>query len=337
MEIAIINNVNSNVNMSINPISNQLAPIALFVFNRPEHTQKTLNALCNNYLVEQSELFVFCDGPRENNMHNDKLNITAVLNCFNKSLPFKNITIQKQEKNLGLKNSIQRGIDTILEKYETIIILEDDIETAPSFLQFMNQGLTYYFNNNNIMHLAGFTPESIFQGMLPQIWTSKYMFCWGWATWRRSWKLVVWDVDYLITHPNLKSLSTSSNIQFRNIQNLLELQKNGKIDTWDVQWHSSIIINNGICLNPKNSLTRNIGFDGSGSHFNKNSINSDSDFYEIKNLTTKNHWKFKLLKNSLVLGNLYISCFLTYKTKSIISFMKILIYDSIFRKLFHSI
>ena len=52
-------NVITKFHMSNNPISDQLAPLALFVFNRPEHTQKILNALCNNHLVEQSQLFVF--------------------------------------------------------------------------------------------------------------------------------------------------------------------------------------------------------------------------------------------------------------------------------------
>ena len=41
-----------------------LAPIVLFCYNRPQHTEQTLRALSENILAEQSELFVFCDGPK---------------------------------------------------------------------------------------------------------------------------------------------------------------------------------------------------------------------------------------------------------------------------------
>ena len=43
-----------------------LAPIALFVYNRPDHTRRTLEALSRNELADQSHLFIFADGPKQN-------------------------------------------------------------------------------------------------------------------------------------------------------------------------------------------------------------------------------------------------------------------------------
>lgn len=40
------------------------APIALFVFNRPWHTQQTIKALQENELAELSDLIIFADGPK---------------------------------------------------------------------------------------------------------------------------------------------------------------------------------------------------------------------------------------------------------------------------------
>jgi len=40
------------------------APIVLFVYNRPIHTQKTIDALTNNDLAKDSALFIFSDGPK---------------------------------------------------------------------------------------------------------------------------------------------------------------------------------------------------------------------------------------------------------------------------------
>ncbi len=43
----------------------KLAPITFFVYNRPEHTRQTLEALSKNELANESELYVFADGPKD--------------------------------------------------------------------------------------------------------------------------------------------------------------------------------------------------------------------------------------------------------------------------------
>ena len=40
------------------------APIAFFVYNRPEHTINALNALKNNELALGSEIIIFSDAPK---------------------------------------------------------------------------------------------------------------------------------------------------------------------------------------------------------------------------------------------------------------------------------
>ena len=49
-----------------------LAPIVLFVYNRIEHTKKTIEALQKNTLANQSELFIYSDASK------DKINNTKV-------------------------------------------------------------------------------------------------------------------------------------------------------------------------------------------------------------------------------------------------------------------
>jgi hypothetical protein len=55
-----------------------LAPIALFVYNRLEHTKKTLETLKRNILAEKSELYVFSDGlkRKKDEKKLEKLEIT---------------------------------------------------------------------------------------------------------------------------------------------------------------------------------------------------------------------------------------------------------------------
>jgi len=42
-----------------------LAPIALFVYNRPDHARRTIGYLKKNLLAEDSRLFVFSDGANK--------------------------------------------------------------------------------------------------------------------------------------------------------------------------------------------------------------------------------------------------------------------------------
>ena len=41
------------------------APVALFVYNRPEHTKRTLDALSENELAHHTDLFIYSDGPKD--------------------------------------------------------------------------------------------------------------------------------------------------------------------------------------------------------------------------------------------------------------------------------
>lgn len=41
-----------------------LAPIALFVYNRPDHTRRTISYLQQNLLADESRLYIFCDAAK---------------------------------------------------------------------------------------------------------------------------------------------------------------------------------------------------------------------------------------------------------------------------------
>ena len=66
----------------------------------------------------------------------------------------------------------------------------------------------------------------------------------------------------------------------------VEDNASGKLNnTWDIFWYSFIFRNNGLCLTPKVSMTRNIGHDGSGVHsiFDKEYISSKINQEQITN------------------------------------------------------
>ncbi|MFA7067148.1 MAG: glycosyltransferase, partial [Dysgonamonadaceae bacterium] len=116
----------------------ELAPIALFTYNRPYHTQQVLEALQKNELSRESELFVFSDGAKT---EEEETHVAETRVILSKTTGFKKVSIIRRPKNFGLAANIIDGVTTILEKKGKIIVLEDDLLTAPSFLSFMNKAL----------------------------------------------------------------------------------------------------------------------------------------------------------------------------------------------------
>ena len=84
----------------------QLAPIVLFVYNRPWHTRQTLEALSNNYYADQSELIIFADDSKPNAYQDRIVRIQEVHNLLKKQSWGKTVTIFESDYKKGHANSI---------------------------------------------------------------------------------------------------------------------------------------------------------------------------------------------------------------------------------------
>jgi len=126
------------------------APIALFVYNRPFHTMRTVNALASNAYAKDSELIIFSDGPKA---ESDEEQVAEVRNFIRTISSFKNIRIVESEVNKGLARSIIEGITEVLNSSDTIIVMEDDLVTSPHFLQYMNEGLNLYQHEERVISI----------------------------------------------------------------------------------------------------------------------------------------------------------------------------------------
>ena len=131
----------------------QLASIAYFVYNRPEHTEISLNALKNNELAPQSEIIIFSDGPKSQD--SDKNKVEQVRNIINNLTGFKKKTLFFRKSNYGLYKNIVDGVTEVFEKNKKIIVVEDDCKTSKYFLNFMNDGLNLYENDDKVCSING--------------------------------------------------------------------------------------------------------------------------------------------------------------------------------------
>jgi GT2 family glycosyltransferase len=120
------------------------APIAIFAYNRPAHLQKALDALAVNPEAIESNLHIFCDGPKPNSNSDNLKNINKVIKIAQTEDRFDKINAIVSDKNLGLSKSIINGVTKVIEEHGNIIVLEDDILVGKNFLKFMNEGLQFY-------------------------------------------------------------------------------------------------------------------------------------------------------------------------------------------------
>jgi len=247
-----------------------LAPIILFVYNRPWHTQQTVEALQKNELATESELFIFADGPKANTTEEQKEKISQVREYIHKIYGFKKITIQEAKHNIGCADSIIQGISSVFERYDKVIVVEDDIVTSKFFLRFMNAALDFFENDNRIFSVSGFTFPSktmkIPANYKKDIYISYRHGSWGWGTWKNRWNSIDWEVSDFKEFSENIALQKAFNRGGTDMSGMLKDQMEGKIDAWDIRFDYSLFKQNKFNIRPIKSLVTNVGLDSSGTH-----------------------------------------------------------------------
>lgn len=212
---------------------------------------------------EESPIYVFCDGARTL-IDQEVVDQTREVIRSNVG---KNVKIIESDQNLGLANSIITGVSWLLDDYDRVIVVEDDLIVSPGFLQYMNMGLESYRNEPSVMHVSGYmykVPEFVNRSeaiFLP------FISSWGWGTWKRAWAhfdplATGWEV--LKTDRKMRSrFDLDDSYEYFN---MMKRQKAGEVDSWAIRWYWSVFKNRGCVLFPPVSHVNNIGFDGSGSH-----------------------------------------------------------------------
>jgi len=238
------------------------APICLFTYNRLNETRQTVEALQRNFLAQESDLFIFSDGPK-NEMAKPK--VEAIRLYVRTITGFKSVGIIESPNNKGLASSIVAGVSLVVNQYGKVIVLEDDILTSCGFLKFMNNALVYYKDKEDVMQISSFMFPIDSTG-LPDTFFYQANTCWGWATWKRAWDCYINDGNYLLKELKSKGISWKqfNSMQGREFEKQLLKNINGSLKTWAVKWHAIIKLHNGKVLHPKISYVANIGFNGNG-------------------------------------------------------------------------
>ena len=150
-----------------------------------------------------------------------------------------------------------------------MIVLEDDLVTAPDFLRFMNQGLNLYEEEERVASIHGYSYPIESDGV-PESYFLRGADCWGWATWVRAWRHFESDGAKLLHRLEHHHLGHRFDYDgCAPYMHMLRNQIRGRNQSWAIRWHASIFMDDMLTLYPRQSLVANVGFDDSGIHCNE--------------------------------------------------------------------
>jgi hypothetical protein len=220
--------------------------------------------LRRNGLAADSDLHIFSDGPKN---HEQTAAVCEVRDYLRTVTGFNTVRIVERERNMGLAASIISGTSQVLNDHAACIVLEDDLLSAPSFLEFMNAALQVYRDRQDIFSVTGYNyPLPLPRDYPDDAYLSYRGSSWGWGTWADRWHRVDWAVS---DYPQFADNALDQALFARggdDLPGMLKLQMEGKIDSWSIRFDYAHHKNNALCLHPVRSKIQNIGFDGSGVH-----------------------------------------------------------------------
>jgi hypothetical protein len=248
-------------------MTKELSPICLFVYNRIIELENTIDALKKNYLATESVLFIFSDGAKN---ETDLEKVNKVRNYIHSVSGFKTIQIIESSHHQGLADSIITGVSNIINQYNKVIVLEDDLVTSSNFLDFMNQGLDFYVDDQNIFNINGYSLDLKSLKVYPKDFYLAYRASsWGWGTWKDRWNGIDWkakDYSTFMWNPmkHLKFMRGGSDMSY-----MLWKQMNGKIDSWAIRWCFHQFKNNQLSVVSSQSKVINIGINDNATNTKK--------------------------------------------------------------------
>lgn len=239
------------------------APIAVFAYRRPDHLRRTLESLARCAGFAESPVYLFADGAKG---EADAADVAATRDVARAFLG-ERAECRLSPENRGLSRSVVGGVEAVLERHDGVIVVEDDMELGPAFLDYMNSALERFRDEPRVMQVSGHmfdVPE--FAGrdralLLP------FTTSWGWATWRRAWRQFDPDAHGWQELSREGALRKRFNLDGAfDFATMLERQMIGIGDSWAVRWYWSVFRAGGLVVFPPATLVRNTGMDGSGTH-----------------------------------------------------------------------
>jgi hypothetical protein len=242
-------------------------PVLLIIFNRADTTKLVFEAIRK---ARPPRLYVAADGPRPH-VESDKIKCAEARKVVeNVDWPCEVKTLFR-DQNLNCGKAPSSAITWFFEHEEQGIILEDDCLPSPSFFRFCEELLEKYKDDTRIMHIGGNNFQYGWQNdKNHSYYFSRNGYIWGWATWRRAWKLYDFDMKL---YDKLKANGFFNDFFLNRLEKMYRLKKfdktvakRGNVDWWDYQWEFTRLAHSGLSIVPNKNLIKNLGFGEGATH-----------------------------------------------------------------------
>ena len=234
-------------------------PVAFIIFNRPDTTARVFAEIAK---AKPPKLLVIADGPRADREGEAAQCAAARAIIERVDWPCEVLTNFAAE-NLGCKRRVSSGLDWVFAQVEEAIILEDDCVPHPDFFRYCETLLARYRDDERVMMICGSNFLENVPALPESYFFTNYYPIWGWAGWRRAWKL--YDVE-MKSWPAMKKSGQlrwlfSHEELARYYEAMFDLIGRG-FDTWDIQWWYACVMAHGLAIMPRGNLIANVGMTG---------------------------------------------------------------------------
>lgn len=242
-----------------------LAPVVVFAYNRPDHLRRTLDALAATRLASRTRVQVFADGPRAPAAADAVAAVRRVLAQETDAGRFAEFTVDASDHNRGLARSVIRGVGQVLDECDAVIVLEDDVLVTADFLEFMNACLRFYSNDQAVGSVTAFCPlRKLPPDIDGDVFLAQRNCSQSWGTWRRVWQGVDWSGAGAAELAASWRLRLAFNRYGNDRYQRLRRQLAGHGHSWSILFGLSMFLRNLGTVYPAVNRVRNIGYDGSG-------------------------------------------------------------------------
>ncbi len=235
-------------------------PVLLITFNRPEMTQRVLEAL---RAYQPDRLYVFQDGARAGNA-TDQERCATVRRVVEEMVDWE-CDVQKSfsEVNLGCGPGPATALTWFFGEVDEGIVLEDDAVPHPHFFQYCSELLERYRDDASVMAIGSMNVDTRRWGDGSYYFSMMNRNLCAWATWRRAWE------RFDLHHRGVTRRKLSRALHHYGCgvlereywcDRLDEVHHDGVGGTsWDMQFLISIWLHHSKGIVPNTNLSSNIG------------------------------------------------------------------------------
>lgn len=269
-------------------------PVLVLAFNRPENVKNLFKRL---KILKPRNLLIAVDGPRKNNP-SDFEKVQKVQKLISEINWDSKVQTLFRETNLGIRFAVPTAVNWAIEKFGSVVVIEDDVLPGKDFFEFMNFTLDKFKDEKEIGHISGYNqvPNNFITNRNNLFRFSNYPESYAWGTWERAWDFYsdeIQPIDKFFFECKWSRIVW---------QNYFDLAKKDLISTWAFRWINALWNNNLMCVSPNVNLVDYVG-QSEGTHtrrkprapeleiesINQLSLVAPSEIDQISDHWTKKH------------------------------------------------